>query len=179
MQTNQLITNLSDLYKPALNVGQIQFYSKFLYKFTDNQLDELWDITMETHCRTSPPTIGELKKYANGVTKVKVVVEKTELLTDEDIFSTRLGGFSLQQGWSHSYSVICQEEGIPPQDDETILEFQKAAHRASQAERYLSGKDDIFSKVLLALRETMKGRSECLKEEFKHLMPKTRQLTQN
>jgi len=73
MRITDFIANINDLYKPALNHGQMPFYSKFLAGYTDNQLDELWVSTMETHFATSAPSIGKLKEYAKTISKVRVV----------------------------------------------------------------------------------------------------------
>lgn len=168
--------NLNDLYKPALKQEQQPFYSEFLAKLTDNQLDELWDITMESHMRMSPPTIGELKKYSKDVRPVKVVtdamLEQEEInnLTDEQIFQTPLGRLSLAQGWADSYRIYCKAKGIPSQGDDMLLEFQKGKHRAEEAYKRVLEEADPFSNCLITLRKSMIAKNDMWRQEFNYLI---------
>ena len=175
MQSYQFITNINDLYKPPLNAGQQRFYQQFLQGYTDNQLDELWEVAMESHLHASPPSIGKLKEYAKSITAVKIVsqedIEDQERrnLTDEDIFSTRLGRLSLKQGWADSYRIICRRRGIPEQTDSEILIFQKAQHEADKSIADLKVREDVFSTALVKFRESMKSKNESLKNQYTHL----------
>jgi hypothetical protein len=168
--------NLNDLYKPALKQEQQPFYSEFLAKLTDNQLDELWDITMESHMRMSPPTIGELKKYSKDVKPVKVVTdamleqEQIKNLTDEQIFQTPLGRLSLAQGWADSYRVYCKSRGIPLQGDDMLLEFQKGKHKAEEACKELVEEADPFSNCLITLYKSMRAKNEMWRQQFHYLI---------
>ena len=168
--------NLNDLYKPHLNHGQQTFYKQFLDRYTDMQIDELWDITVEGHCRTSPPTIGELKKFAREVTPIKIVNSEQQQqldikrLTEEVIFSTRLGKLSLKQGWAHSYLVTCRESGIPSQDDDVLLKFQQGQHDADMSVYNIQNNKDVFSRTLVRFRNTMRQKNKEMKAEFAHLL---------
>lgn len=170
MQAFELTRNLNNLYKPGLNQKQEDFYLEFLNKFSPKQMDELWSITMQSHCRTSPPTIGELKKYSADVSKVRVLFKAEETLTDEQIFSSNLGKLSLKQGWGSSYLAECKKHGIGPQTDSEILRFQKAAHEAENLVKSLSGKKDHFSLALIKLRDSMRKNNQRLKEKFNYLL---------
>lgn len=174
MQSYQFIKNLNDLYKPPLNQGQQPFYGQFLGDYSDNQLDELWDIVMDGHCRTSPPTIGELKKFAKEVTPIKIVnseqQEAIKSLTEEDIFSTRLGRFSLKQGWASSYLITCQESGVPLQGDDVLLKFQQGKSDADTEAFYLEGKEDLFARAWLRLRKSMNEKNKYWKDKYQHLI---------
>lgn len=178
MQVAEFIMNINDLYKPPLNQGQQKFYNQFLNRFTGNQLDELWELTMEKHLNTSAPTIGRLKEYSKEVTPVRVVnseeQKKLDLknLTDEEIFSTELGRLSLKQGWGDSYRITCRERGIPQQDDDDkiLLWFQKTQHNANMAVYDLRGKNDVFSKALMNFKNSMDEKNEGLKQEYAHLI---------
>lgn len=176
MQLAELILNLNELYKPPLNASQQTFYRKFLDKFTENQLEELWEITMETHMRMSPPTIGELNKYAKGVTKVKVVSQEyiemiqRRKLSDEEIFSTRIGKLSLAQGWANSYHDRCINKGIPEQTDKVILDFQQAQHRAELGHKDVKENYYPFSRDMISLRETMIEKNQMWADKFQHLI---------
>ena len=181
MEVRDFIANINDLYKPALNDGQMPFYSNFLAVYTDNQLEELWVCTMETHYATSAPSIGKLKEYAKTITKVRVVsqddIEKDRIkkLTDEDIFSTELGRLSLAQGWADSYHVICKETGIPEQSDKIIIWFQRGKMDAENAARTLDAKNP-FDAALINLRKTGVVNNQYWKEEFAHLVEAPHQL---
>ena len=169
MQTAELISNINDLYKPPLNQGQQGFYRQFLHRYTVNQLDELWSLTMESHCRMSAPTIGELKKYGKDVTRVKVVraANEKDKITDEEVFATKLGQQSLRQGWANSYLLACREDKIPPQTDETVLKFQLGQHNAREAVRKLEEEDRTpYTKAYLSFWRVMKERNEELRERF-------------
>jgi len=176
MQSYQFIKNINDLYKPALNPAQQPFYADFLDKYTDNQLDELWSYAMNNHCRTSPPTIGELGKFAQNVTPTRNISpelqKKIEIqnLTEEDIFSTQLGRQALREGWACSYLVTCQEKGIISQTEEVATWFQKKSHAAEKAAYSLDGKNDPFSKGLKKLWKTMQERENEWKKEFSYLI---------
>ena len=76
MEVRDFIANIKELYKPALNDGQVPFYAKFLDRYVEHQLDELWEATVETHVATSPPSIGKLKEYAKDVTKLRVITQE-------------------------------------------------------------------------------------------------------
>lgn len=178
MRIDQFIDSLNLLYRPALNGGQMDIYAGFLSRYTENQLEELWVNTMEAHMYTSPPTIGKLGDYAKGITQMQVVNSENQKklefanLTDEEIFSTRLGGFGLKQGFADSYRIWCRRKGIPPQTDEMLLWFQRSQHRADTAISELKKSDDLdhFSKTLVNFRNTMNEKNGNLRKEFAHLI---------
>jgi hypothetical protein len=176
MQAIELVRNLNQLYKPALNEKQEGFYLEFLMRYTEDQLDELWFAAMHTHTVSAPPTIGRLKEYAKQVTPVRIIsheeIERDAVkrLTNEEIFATSLGKLSLVQGWADSYRMECKETGIPEQGDETLIKFQRGQSDANNAARELEGKTDIFSKTLLNMRKSMVIKNQFWKEEFAHLV---------
>lgn len=172
MHTRTLIANLRDLYKPTLNDAQVRFYAVFLERYTANQLGELWNIVVDNHLRTSPPSIGELKKYANDVSKLKIVNTKDEKaeLTEEEVFATELGKLSIAQGWSRSYLLHCRESDIPKQTDEVLMGFQKAKMDAESAAEGIKDNPDPISKALFSMWRTMIAKSKELEQKFKHLI---------
>ena len=168
MQSYQLIKNLKDLYRPPLTESQEGFYMEFLSSYTDNQLDELWQVTMESHTYASTPTIGKLKEYAKQVTKLVVIntaEEARKRLTDEDIFATHLGQLSLKQGWADSYRIVCRETGIPEQGDDVLLKFQQGQQNARDAERELGSMKGLFAKTLWNMRRAMVEKNLELREK--------------
>jgi len=169
MHLTELITNIVDLYKPALNTAQIKFYAQFLSRYTDSQLDELWDLTTEKHLTNSPPSIGRLKEYAKDVTPLKVVHKEADILGSEEIFSTRLGKLSLLQGWSGSYLEVCSRDKIPEQTDDVLLEFQKAQHKADSYANELRDSKSPFDMSLVSLWDGMIARNKKLQEEYQHV----------
>ena len=177
MQLTNFIMNLNDLYKPPLTQAQQKHYSEYLMKYTDNQLDELWEATKETHCKISVPTIGELKKYSKDVTPLKVVnpaqleLEERNRLTEQDIFSTPLGKLSLEKGFSASYYIHCKEKGIPDQGDYTLMEFQRgqyAAETAYEECKQMAQEDGSLNvaPALLRFRETQLQRNKELEMKY-------------
>lgn len=184
MQTAQFIMNLCYLYKPELKKEQQVFYSDFLQSFTENQLDELWTTTMESHLLSSAPSIGRLKEYAKNITKVRVVSladqkrEAIKRLTDEQIFSSELGRLSLKQDWSDSYYAYCKESGIPEQGDKMLLWFQKTANIAKQAADTLDPKN-MFDAVLLKLRATRQINNQYWEEKFAEYKAQPLMITNN
>jgi hypothetical protein len=175
MQITEFIMNINDLYKPALNVNQIKFYSQFLSSFTDKQLDELWSVTMESHTTSSPPAIGRLKEYTKQISSPKVINAEdaqeraNRFLKDAEIFNTDLGRLSLRQGWADSYRVHCREKGIPSQGDDVLLEFQRGQQDANDAAFAIRNNRDPFSKALISFREDMVSKNEALKWKYKSL----------
>lgn len=171
MLTIELIQNINTLFKPKLMMQQERFYLEFLSRYTNNQLEELWNVTIESHLRTSPPTIGELKKYAKDLAPLIIINHEDiqKKLTDEEIFSTDLGRLSLQQGWARTYLMRCREKGIPDQSDKTLLAFQVMYQGGSDAA--LSIKDDTHSgsQSLMRLWQTMIQANLDLKEKYRHL----------
>lgn len=184
MQTAQFIMNLCDLYKPALKHEQQVFYSDFLQNFTENQLDELWTATMESHLLSSAPSIGRLKEYGKNITKVRVVSKEDQRkeainrLTDEQIFSSELGRLSLKQDWADSYYAYCKESGIPEQSDKMLLWFQKTANIAKQAADTLDPKN-MFDAVLLKLRVTRQKNNQYWEEKFAEYKAQPLKITNN
>jgi len=181
MRISDFIANMNDLYKPALNHGQMPFYSKFLEAYTDNQLEELWTATMEAHIATSQPSIGKLKEYSKTVTKVRVItieeVEATERknLTHEQIFSTYLGQLSLTQGFAASYYIHCKDKGVPEQNDMVLMQFQKGQHNAvvaqKECEAMLSHAGLLnAAPSLLNLRKSQIDRNQQLVEKYGYLV---------
>jgi len=131
---------------------------------------------METHLRTSPPTIGELKKYAAGVTPVKVVNPKLleqsawKNLTDEEIFGTELGGLALKQGWACSYREECYRGGIPSQGDDVLLEFQKAQQRMRTELSDIAQFPTAMTKSLINAHQSRLDKNAGLKQRYSHLV---------
>ena len=181
MRISDFIANMNDLYKPALNHGQMPFYSKFLEAYTDSQLEELWTATMEAHIATSQPSIGKLKEYSKTVTKVRVItIEEAEAtrrknLTHEQIFSTYIGKLSLTQGFSASYYIHCKDKGVPEQDDVVLMQFQKGQHNAVVAQREC---EEMLSHAgllngaagLLNFRQSQLERNQQLFEKYGYLV---------
>lgn len=145
MEKFKFIMNLRELYKPALNDGQIPFYTDFLSQFSEEALDSLWNITIGDHCKNSPPSLGELTKYSKGIKhSVTELYEFTKPdISEDEVFKTRLGRISLEQGWSNSYYLHCDEHGIPEQSDEMILKFQKDQQAAKTAHETLEPENNL------------------------------------
>ena len=90
-------------------------------------------------------------------------------LSEEAVFSTRLGKYSLKQGWANSYLLVCQRRGIPPQNDDALLKFQQGKEDADMEAFYVEGKSDEYSRAFLKLRKTMNEKNKYWKQKFQHL----------
>jgi hypothetical protein len=179
MRIDQFLMNLNDLYKPCLKQEQQPFYSEFLFKFTENQLEELWGVVMESHMRMSPPTIGELKKFSKDIKLVKVVSDydikqqQIKQLTDEEIFNSEMGQLGLKEGWADTYRIYCKESGIPSYDYGLHLEFQKGQEAAKSAYQEMKEDIDVFSVALKGLRHSMLRKNKDWQEKYNHLTTKS------
>lgn len=163
MQRYEFISNINQLYKPALGDNQIPFYNDFLETFSDKFLDVLWETTMHSHVKTSPPSIGELNKYSVGIVIASEEKEKREqeakpVYTEEMFLGTRLGKLALKQGWASSYVIYCQDNGIPKQDDDMLLYFQKAQDDAKRGFETLS-ESDGWDRALIKLYNSMREKN--------------------
>jgi hypothetical protein len=167
--------NLNKLYKPAINDSQASFYNDYLGGHSEEFLEGLWTKTMEKHLRSSPPSIGELHKYAESVVvKTKYTpqqIEEKRQKTEEELLDSYIGCWALRQGWASSYINYCQYNKIPKQDDSTILLFQKHQYDAKDAYESLQD-DNIFSKTLKNFYHSMREKNEMLKEQYSHLAAK-------
>jgi hypothetical protein len=172
MQIAEFLVNINDLYRPQLTSAQQEFYRDFLKNFTDHQLGELWTKTAETHQHTSPPSIGKLKDYSAGVSKLKVVSDQQnqglERLTELEILNTPLGRLALKEGWADSYIRSCKANGIPDQGFNKHLEYQTLKHKAEEAFKTLNP-DSILDKPLINLYNSMRKKNEDLKNKYAHL----------
>ena len=170
MYTSELIANIQSLYKPKLNDDQIDFYMEYLEKFTFDQKKELWTLITENHCRMSPPTIGELQKYSVDVTPVKVVSNQFERPSLETIFNSELGQISLNQGWSDSYRIYCEENGLPDQkDDDFILRMQRSQENATIAINSIKDSCNPYDKILLDMWNTRNKKNKMQKQKYLRL----------
>lgn len=169
MRIFDFMRNINTLYKPAINQQQEAFYFDFLKRFSEPQLEELWTFIMQGHCRTSPPTIGEIKKYSNDVTPLKVISNGEDRLTEEYILSTELGRLALTQGWASSYLVDCQRDGVPEQVDSIVYKYQKALSDANNLAARLSDKD-VYDLTLIGLRKSMREKELRISEKYKYLV---------
>ncbi len=179
MEHYQFIMNLNKLYKPALNDQQIPFYNEYLKHFCEEYLEQLWDNTVRKHTKSSPPPIGELTKYGESIRIEKKLtpsqIEERRKPTDAKIFSTELGKIGLSQGWAHSYLLHCEEKGIPEQNDDTILHFQRCQENAKRAFETLS-EDNQFDKSLIKFYHSMREKNAMLKEKFAYILNGTKLL---
>lgn len=169
MDVYELIKNINTLYKPAITEQGMKFYHEYLVDYTDKQRKELWSSIMTNHVKTTPPTIGELHKYSTTVLsgyQERPVAKKHP--SDEEYLDSYLGKIALKQGWAHSYIVHCMDKGVPPQNDETLLAFQKGQDAAARAYATLS-EDNFFDKPLIELYKSMREKNERLKRNFIHL----------
>ncbi len=173
MQVHEFITNLSRLYKPSLGDNQIPFYNEFLEAQSEEFLENLWMIVIRTHLRTSPPTIGELNKYAATIHNARSPEEfkAVHKPSDEELLDSYLGRWALKQGWAHSYLIHCHHEGVPEQNDDMILFFQQGQHNAKMAYESLSENEGgIFDKALMNFYQSMREKNAMLKEKFAYLI---------
>ncbi len=172
MQVHEFITNLSRLFKPALGDNQIPFYNEFLEFQSSEFLESLWTVVMRAHTRTSPPTIGELSKYADSITCQGAPLDYTPIHkpSDAELLNSYLGRWGLKQGWAHSYLIHCREHGVPEQNDDMILFFQKGQHSAKLAYESLSEKEGLFDIALIKFYQSMRDKNEMLKEKFAYLI---------
>ena len=118
---------------------------------------------------------GRIHEYIFGKERpLDVELAETEQanhnLTEQEIFSTRLGKLSLKQGWANSYLLVCQRNGIPSQDDDVLLKFQQGQSDADTEAFYLEGKEDEFSRTWLKLRKTMNEKNNYWKGKYGHLV---------
>jgi len=153
----------------------MQFYSDYLRPLSEKHLDVLWANTMSMHLKTSPPSIGELNKYASSI-KIndepsKQEIEEKRRKTDEELLETYLGRIAVRQGWAHSYLMHCYYHGIPTQDDETLLFFQQGQQNAKIGYESLSKTNGgLFDEALMKLYHSMREKNSMLKEQYKHLI---------
>jgi len=154
----EFVNNLNQLYKPSLTGDQMPFYNTFLQGYSERFLDILWESTMQMHLKTSVPSIGELNKYSAGITIASERPVPQKMLTDEEILDTQLGRLSLRQGWASSYVFYCQERGIPSQDDDMLLYFQKAQDDAKRGFETLS-ESDGWDRPLIKLYNSMREKN--------------------
>lgn len=164
MQVIELMGRIGELYGKISN-SRNKYYMDFLQKFTDSQLDELWAETMHSHQKNTPPTIGELNRYSKCVTPVKVVNDDIRLSLDT-IFNSELGQLSLEQGWSDSYRIYCQENGLPDQSDDTILMFQRSQEKAEVAMNSIKNSHNPFDQIILNMWQERGIKNQKQKERY-------------